>query len=47
VWAVAPTILVLGVGMGACISSICDVAIAFLDLGLVWLLPKTAPPEQH
>jgi hypothetical protein len=22
-------------------------AIAPLDLGLVWLLPKTAPPEQH
>jgi hypothetical protein len=27
VWAVAPSILVLGVGMGACISSIYDVAI--------------------
>jgi len=22
-------------------------AIALLDLGLVWLLPKTAPQEQH
>jgi Major Facilitator Superfamily len=104
VWAVAPSILVLGAGMGACISSIYDVAIgdvapgeagsasgslsavqqlaaaigsavvttvyfsqrahhgaghamtvsvavvgaiALLDLGLVWLLPKTAPQEQH
>jgi EmrB/QacA subfamily drug resistance transporter len=104
VWALAPSILVLGAGMGACFSSIYDVAIgdvapaeagsasgslsavqqlaaaigaavvttvyfsqrahsgaahamtvsvavvaaiALLDLGLVWLLPKSAPPEQH
>jgi EmrB/QacA subfamily drug resistance transporter len=104
VWAVAPSILVLGVGMGTCFSSIYDVAIgdvapaeagsasgslsavqqlaaaigsavvttvyfsqrtehgaghamtvsvavvgaiAALCLGLVWLLPKSAPPEQH
>ena len=104
VWAVAPSILVLGVGMGACFSSIYDVAvgdvtpaeagsasgalsavqqlaaaigsavvttvyfsqraqhgaghamtvsvavvgaIALLCLGLVWLLPKSAPQEQH
>jgi len=104
VWAIAPSILVLGAGMGACISSIYDVAIgdvapgeagsasgslsavqqlaaaigsavvttvyfsqraqsgaahamtvsvavvgaiALLDLGLVWLLPKSAPQEQH
>jgi EmrB/QacA subfamily drug resistance transporter len=104
VWAIAPSILVLGAGMGACISSIYDVAIgdvapeeagsasgslsavqqlaaaigsavvttvyfsqqthhgaghamtvsvavvgaiALLGLGLVWLLPKTAPQEQH
>jgi EmrB/QacA subfamily drug resistance transporter len=104
VGALAPSILVLGAGMGACFSSIYDVAIgdvapaeagsasgslsavqqlaaaigaavvttvyfsqrahsgaahamtvsvavvaaiALLDLGLVWLLPKSAPPEQH
>ena len=104
VWAIAPSILVLGAGMGACISSIYDVAIGdvapgeagsasgplsavrqlaaaigsavvtsvyfsqrahsgaahamtvsvavggaivLLDLGLVWLLPKSAPQEQH
>jgi EmrB/QacA subfamily drug resistance transporter len=104
VWALAPSILVLGAGMGACISSIYDVAIgdvapaeagsasgalsavqqlaaaigsavvttvyftqlahhgaahamtvsvavagaiALLDLGLVWLLPRSAPPDQH
>ena len=104
VWALAPSILVLGAGMGTCISSIYDVAIgdvapaeagsasgalsavqqlaaaigsavvttvyftqlahhgaahamtvsvavvgaiALLDLGLVWLLPKSAPPDQH
>ena len=104
VWAMAPSILVLGVGMGACFSSIYDVAIgdvapdeagsasgalsavqqlaaaigsavvttvyfsqrthygaghamtvslavvgaiAVLCLGLVWLLPKSAPQEQH
>ena len=103
VWAVAPSIFVLGVGMGACFSSIYDVAvgdvapaeagsasgalsavqqlaaaigsavvttvyfsqqaqhgaghamtvsvavvgsIALLCLGLVWLLPKSAPQEQ-
>ena len=103
VWALAPSILVLGAGMGTCISSIYDVAIgdvapaeagsasgalsavqqlaaaigsavvttvyftqraehgaahamtvsvavvgaiALLDLGLVWLLPKSAPPDQ-
>jgi hypothetical protein len=22
-------------------------AIALLDLGLVWLLPRSAPPDQH
>jgi EmrB/QacA subfamily drug resistance transporter len=104
VWALAPSILVLGAGMGACISSIYEVAIgdvapaeagsasgalsavqqlaaaigsavvttvyftqlahhgaahamtvsvavvgaiALLDLGLVWLLPRSAPPDQH
>jgi EmrB/QacA subfamily drug resistance transporter len=104
VWALAPSILVLGAGMGTCISSIYDVAIgdvapaeagsasgalsavqqlaaaigsavvttvyftqlahhgaahamtvsvavvgaiALLDLGLVWLLPRSAPPDQH
>ncbi|MGI8433374.1 MAG: MFS transporter [Nocardioidaceae bacterium] len=104
VWALAPALLVLGAGMGACISSIYDVAIgdvasdeagsasgalsavqqlaaaigaavvttvsfgqevrygaghamtvsvaAFgaivvLCLGLVWLLPKSAPADQH
>jgi EmrB/QacA subfamily drug resistance transporter len=104
VWAIAPSILVLGAGMGACFSSIYDVAIgdvapaeagsasgslsaiqqlaaaigsavvttvyfsqrtqhgaghamtvsvavvgaiAVLCLGLVWLLPKSAPQEQH
>ncbi len=104
VWALAPSILVLGAGMGACISSIYDVAIgdvapaeagsasgalsavqqlaaaigsavvttvyftqraehgaahamtvsvavvgaiALADLGLVWLLPRSAPPDQH
>jgi EmrB/QacA subfamily drug resistance transporter len=104
VWALAPSILVLGAGMGACFSSIYDVAIgdvapaeagsasgalsavqqlaaaigsavvttvyftqrahhgaahamtvsvavvaaiALLDLGLVWLLPRSAPPDQH
>ena len=104
VWAVAPSILVLGAGMSACFSSIYDVAIgdvapaeagsasgalsavqqlaaaigsavvttvyfsqrthhgagpamtvsvavvgaiAVLCLGLVWLLPKSAPQEQH
>lgn len=104
VWALAPSILVLGVGMGACFSSIYDVAIGdvapdeagsasgslsavqqlaaaigsavvttvyfsqrthhgaghamtvsvavvgaitLLCLGLVWLLPKSAPQEQH
>ena len=104
VWALAPSILVLGVGMGACFSSIYEVAIgdvapaeagsasgalsavqqlaaaigsavvttvyfsqrtqhgagpamtvsvavvgaiAVLCLGLVWLLPKSAPEEQH
>lgn len=104
VWAMAPSILVLGVGMGACFSSIYDVAIgdvapdeagsasgslsavqqlaaaigsavvttdyfsqrthhgaghamtvsvavvgtiALLRLCLVWLLPKSAPQEQH
>jgi EmrB/QacA subfamily drug resistance transporter len=103
-WAIAPSILVLGAGMGACFSSIYDVAIgdvapaeagsasgalsavqqlaaaigsavvttvyftqraqhgaahamtvsvavvgaiALADLGLVWLLPKAAPPDQH
>jgi MFS family permease len=103
-WAIAPSILVLGAGMGACFSSIYDVAIgdvapaeagsasgalsavqqlaaaigsavvttvyftqrtqhgaahamtvsvavvgaiALLDLGLVWLLPKSAPPDGH
>jgi EmrB/QacA subfamily drug resistance transporter len=103
-WALVPSILVLGAGMGACISSIYDVAIgdvapgeagsasgalsavqqlaaaigsavvttvyfsqqarhgaahamtvsvavvgaiAVLDLGLVWLLPKSAPQEQR
>jgi EmrB/QacA subfamily drug resistance transporter len=103
-WALVPSILVLGTGMGACISSIYDVAIgdvtpaeagsasgalsavqqlaaaigsavvttvyfsqqahhgaahamtvsvavvgaiALLDLGLVWLLPKSAPRDQH
>jgi EmrB/QacA subfamily drug resistance transporter len=103
-WALVPSILVLGAGMGACISSIYDVAIggvapgeagsasgalsavqqlaaaigsavvttvyfsqqarhgaahamtvsvavvgaiAVLDLGLAWLLPKSAPREQH
>ena len=103
-WALAPSLLVLGVGMGACFSSIYDVAIgdvapaeagsasgslsavqqlaaaigtavvttvyfsqraqhgaahamtvsvavvgaiALLGLGLVWLLPKSAPLEQH
>jgi EmrB/QacA subfamily drug resistance transporter len=103
-WALLPSILVLGTGMGACISSIYDVAIgdvapaeagsasgalsavqqlaaaigsavvttvyfsqqarhgaahamtisvavvgaiALLDLGVVWLLPKKAPQEQH
>ena len=104
VWALAPSILVLGAGMGTCISSIYEVAIgdvapaeagsasgslsavqqlaaaigsavvttvyftqlahhgaahamtvsvavvaaiALLDLGLVWLLPRSAPPDQH
>jgi EmrB/QacA subfamily drug resistance transporter len=104
VWALAPSILVLGVGMGACFSSIYDVAIGDVApdeagsasgslsaiqqlaaaigsavvttvyfsqqahhgaahamtvsvavvgaiaagcLGLVWLLPRSAPPEQH
>ncbi len=104
VWALAPSILVLGAGVGTCISSIYDVAIgdvaaseagsasgslsavqqlaaaigsavvttvyfsqqaehgaayamtvsvavmgaiALLDLGLVWLLPKSAPPDQR
>jgi EmrB/QacA subfamily drug resistance transporter len=104
VWAMAPSILVLGAGMGACFSSIYDVsigdvapaeagsasgalsavqqlaaaigsavvttvyfsqrtqhgaghamtvsivvvgAIAAACLGLVWLLPKSAPAEQH
>jgi EmrB/QacA subfamily drug resistance transporter len=104
VWALAPSILVLGVGMGACFSSIYDVAIgdvaaaeagsasgalsavqqlaaaigsavvttvyfsqraehgaghamlvsvavvaaiAALCLGLVWLLPKSAPADEH
>jgi EmrB/QacA subfamily drug resistance transporter len=104
VWALAPSILVLGAGMGTCISSIYDVAIgdvapaeagsasgalsavqqlaaaigsavvttvyftqlahhgaahamtvsvavvgaiALLDLGLVWLLPRSASPDQH
>jgi EmrB/QacA subfamily drug resistance transporter len=104
VWALAPSTLVLGAGMGACISSIYDVAIgdvapseagsasgslsavqqlaaaigsavvttvyfsqqaqhgaahamtvsvavvgaiALLDLGLVWLLPKSAPVDPH
>ena len=104
VWALAPSILVLGAGMGTCISSIYDVAvgdvapaeagsasgalsavqqlaaaigsavvttvyftqraehgaahamtvsvavvgaIALADLGLVWLLPRSAPPDQH
>jgi EmrB/QacA subfamily drug resistance transporter len=104
VWALAPSILVLGAGMGACISSIYEVAIgdvapaeagsasgalsavqqlaaaigsavvttvyftqlahhgaahamtvsvavvgaiALLDLGLVWLLPRSAPPDQR
>ena len=104
VWALAPSILVLGAGMGTCISSIYDVAIgdvapaeagsasgslsavqqlaaaigsavvttvyftqlahhgaahamavsvavvgaiALLGLSLVWLLPKSAPPDQH
>jgi EmrB/QacA subfamily drug resistance transporter len=104
VWALAPSILVLGAGMGACISSIYEVAIgdvapaeagsasgalsavqqlaaaigsavvttvyftqlahhgaahamtvsvavvgaiALLDLGLVWLLPRSASPDQH
>jgi EmrB/QacA subfamily drug resistance transporter len=103
-WAIAPSILVLGAGMGACFSSIYDVAIgdiapaeagsasgtlsavqqlaaaigsavvttiyfsqqarhgaghamtvsvavvgaiALLCLGLIWLLPKSAPQEQH
>jgi len=103
VWALAPSILVLGAGMGACFSSIYDVAIgdvapaeagsasgalsavqqlaaaigsavvttvyftqraqhgaahamtvsvavvgaiAVADLGLVWLLPKSGPPDQ-
>jgi EmrB/QacA subfamily drug resistance transporter len=103
-WAIAPSILVLGAGMGACFSSIYDVAIgdvapaeagsasgalsavqqlaaaigsavvttvyftqrtqhgaahamtvsvavvgaiALLDLGLVWLLPKSPPPDGH
>jgi len=30
--------------MGACFASIYDVAIG---LGLVWLLPRSAPDEQH
>lgn len=104
VWATAPSLLFLGIGMGACFSSIYDVAIgdvaadeagsasgslsavqqlaagmgsavittvyfsqqthhgaahamtisvavvagiAVLCLGLVWLLPKSAPPVQH
>ena len=104
VWALAPSILVLGAGMGACFSSIYDVAIgdvapaeagsasgslsavqqlaaaigsavvttvyfsqraqhgagpamtvsvavvaaiAVLCLGLVWLLPRSAPEDQH
>jgi EmrB/QacA subfamily drug resistance transporter len=104
VWALAPSIFVLGVGMGACFSSIYDVAIgdvapaeagsasgalsavqqlaaaigsavvttvyfsqradhgaghamtvsvavvgaiAAACLGLVWLLPKSAPPDEH
>jgi hypothetical protein len=100
VWALAPSILVLGAGMGACFSSIYDVAIgdvapaeagsasgalsavqqlaaavvtavyfsqraehgaghamlvsvavvaaiAALCLGLVWLLPRSAPADQH
>ena len=104
VWLMAPSLLVLGLGMGACFSSIYDVAlgdvapaeagsasgslsavqqlaaaigsavvttvyfsqraqhgathamtvsvavvgaIALLDLGLVWLLPRSAPPEPH
>jgi EmrB/QacA subfamily drug resistance transporter len=104
VWALAPSILVLGAGMGACFSSIYDVAIgdvvpaeagsasgalsavqqlaaaigsavvttvyftqraghgaghamtvsvavvgaiALGCLGLVWLLPKSAPPDEH
>ena len=103
-WALAPSLLVLGVGMGACFSSIYDIAIgdiapaeagsasgalsavqqlaaaigsavvttiyfsqqahhgaahamvvsvavvgaiAALCLGLVWLLPKSAPADQH
>ena len=103
-WVMAPSLLVLGLGMGACFSSIYDVAlgdvapgeagsasgslsavqqlaaaigsavvttvyfsqraghgaahamtvsvavvgaIALLDLGLVWLLPRSAPPEQQ
>ena len=103
-WAMAPSILVLGAGLGACFSSIYDVAIgdvtpaeagsasgalsavqqlaaaigsavvttvyfsqrahygaghamtvsvavvgaiAACCLGLVWLLPKSAPPQQH
>jgi len=103
-WALAPSLLVLGVGMGTCFSSIYDVAvgdvahdeagsasgalsavqqlaggigsavvttiyfgqrvhrgsahamlvsltvvgaIALLCLGLVWLLPKSAPAEEH
>ncbi|HEY5352003.1 MAG TPA: MFS transporter [Streptosporangiaceae bacterium] len=104
VWVMAPSLLVLGFGMGACFSSIYDVAlgdvapdeagsasgslsavqqlaaaigsavvttvyfsqraqhgaahamtvsvavvgaIALLGLGLVWLLPKSAPPDPH
>jgi EmrB/QacA subfamily drug resistance transporter len=104
VWVMAPSLLFLGFGMGACFSSIYDVAlgdvapdeagsasgslsavqqlaaaigsavvttvyfsqraqhgaahamtvsvavvgaIALLGLGLVWLLPKTAPPDPH
>ena len=104
VWTMAPALLVLGTGMGACFSSIYDVAIgdvapdeagsasgalsavqqlaaaigsavvttvyfserasrgaghamtvsvavvggiALLCLGLVWLLPRSAPPDEH
>jgi hypothetical protein len=72
VWAMAPSIFVLGVGMGACFSSIYDVAIVYFSqraqhgaghvmtvsvavvaaialayLGLAWLLPRSAPQDQH